>query len=836
MPAGTVVQELPNIYEGPPLAIVKFAGPDKDLMGFRTKDPYVLWGSIKYYDTELVTARPLAQGTYTFFRNFETPGAERCNKDWSFSKNRTHYTLTARYPRGTLHEAFFDPVDIGDAVGADGTNGVIKPAVFSLGGAPTTIESLKWESGVVTMELNPSASLAGHTIDFIALDGSVTSTLSFDDATQSGGALTWSVAAQPWNAGDLLMLRIGADATTLTTPTPTPTPTPTSTATPTPTPTPTPDEQTSMPLGSAGSDPGPSPTIEPYSASQIDDDHFGAAVASLEERIYLSGTIVLARLVSAEGDVLRFRAVEYLKGTGTSEFTVRVPTVGRDTQYDGRDAVLFLAASDGQTRSGRSATSFEFADTTTFDYGGSHDATRYTGDRPGGYAFDARNPVWLPAEPGTSESSTGKTTRSSSSTSTSFITDPGSTVSLDTLRSRIAWVEGGPGVAGYTLCIRGSLAYMRYFRDWEAYHGTPYSKPEFEAKIDSGLARGTEFTDYGTYGSPGYDGYDRVWLTGPDADLFAAKIIDDDTDPTNGFRPAVVTARPLPSGTYRVTNHLQSFAFEPCNYRTAFNYLDWVVTVTPPTGAHSVHEAFFDPVAIGAAVGADGANGVLKPAAFTVGGASATITSLKWESGVVTMELNPSASLAGHAIDFISLDGSVTSTLSFDDATQSGGALTWTVAAQPWNAGDLLMLRIGADATTLTTPTPTPTPLTPSTPTPTPTPTSTATPTPSPTTTTTEPITVTLIPRVDGLTFFDIDIQWDYSGSCENYFVAITTATNYQISFLGFHPPETSSHYVEGGWLYDDVPDFWVVVECRASGDSQEVGRASLRAAHPDNN
>ena len=99
-----------------------------------------------------------------------------------------------------------------------------------------------------------------------------------------------------------------------------------------------------------------------------------------------------------------------------------------------------------------------------------------------------------------------------------------------------------------------------------------------------------------------------------------------------------------------------------------------------------------------------------------------------------------------------------------------------------------------------------------------------------------EPINVTLIPRVDGLTFFDIDIQWNYSGSCENYFVAITTDADYQISSLGFHPPETSSHYVEGGWLYNNVPDFWVVVECRASGDSQEVGRASLRAAHPDNN
>ena len=83
---------------------------------------------------------------------------------------------------------------------------------------------------------------------------------------------------------------------------------------------------------------------------------------------------------------------------------------------------------------------------------------------------------------------------------------------------------------------------------------------------------------------------------------------------------------------------------------------------------------------------------------------------------------------------------------------------------------------------------------------------------------------MTLIPRVNGLTFFDIDIQWSHAGTCDNYYVAIITDADYQISFLGFHPPETSSHYVEGGWLYDNVPDFWVVVECRTSGDSQEVG------------
>ena len=100
-----------------------------------------------------------------------------------------------------------------------------------------------------------------------------------------------------------------------------------------------------------------------------------------------------------------------------------------------------------------------------------------------------------------------------------------------------------------------------------------------------------------------------------------------------------------------------------------------------------------------APVGADGANGVLKPAAFTVGGASATITSLKWETAV-TMELSPSASLAGHAVDFIALDGSVTThPVVRRRHPERRGALTWSVAAQPWHAGDLLMLRIAPVAT-----------------------------------------------------------------------------------------------------------------------------------------
>ena len=62
------------------------------------------------------------------------------------------------------------------------------------------------------MSLSPAASLLGNIIDLIDVTGTTTLSLSFDDATQSGGALTWSVADQPWEAGDLLMLRIGASS------------------------------------------------------------------------------------------------------------------------------------------------------------------------------------------------------------------------------------------------------------------------------------------------------------------------------------------------------------------------------------------------------------------------------------------------------------------------------------------------------------------------------------------------------------------------------------------------------------------------------------------------
>ena len=214
MPTGTVVDEYPGRLARSPDATGRswYGGPDGALMGFNNvrfttsaRDaPYIR------YTAQLVTARPLPAGTYTFYPNWLPPDILICGKDWSFGANRVLFRLAVTPSTNTLHEAFFDPVAIGSGVGADGTDGVLKPNAFSLDGTTTTISSLKWEGGAVTMTLSPSASLAGYAVDFIALDGSVTSTLAFDDATQSGGTLTWSVTDKPWNAGDLLMLRIAA--------------------------------------------------------------------------------------------------------------------------------------------------------------------------------------------------------------------------------------------------------------------------------------------------------------------------------------------------------------------------------------------------------------------------------------------------------------------------------------------------------------------------------------------------------------------------------------------------------------------------------------------------
>ena len=583
----------------------------------------------------------------------------------------------------------------------------------------------------------------------------------------------------------------------------------------------------------------------------------------------------------------RFTVHEYLKGTGPAEIgaiaymeydtqaqaQAAAARIGdaHDSRWDSREAIVFLYSASNELEYLEAAlptTPDQFLLGRMIEWTslGKHEA--YT-------VASAYKKLWLPADESPSQGASGAQGGSNiarspadkrflldapaaTSTVASGVSGARSvsmtlpTITLSSLKSKIADLEAEAnrgGTAAYRECVEVSYRVENIFAEEARLRG-PFPHVRLMGSIKSGLPAGTFVYDMTDRYAPSTSTVGLTWFKGPDADLVTDTNVDFRTWAGHQeyhrvtYTRRVITTRPLPAGAYTVNPGATWSGGMVCARYPAIadTYRELTISVTAPAG--TLHEAFFDPVAIGSAVGADATNGVLKPAAFTVGGARATISSLKWEAGTATMVLSPSASLAGHAVDFIALDGSVSLTLSFDDATQSGGTLTWSVASQPWQAGDLLMLRIRSTNVIIPPPTATPTPTptaaptaTPTaTPTPAATPTPTAAPTATPTPTTTEPVTVTLIPRVNGLTFFDIDIQWSHAGTCDNYYVAIITDADYQISFLGFHPPETSSHYVQGSWLYNNVPDFWVVVECRASGQTQEVGRASLRAAHPDNN
>ncbi len=246
------------------------------------------WGAVKYgehwlegRDKDLfvvsapgvvVSARPLPEGEYKFYSNGRGQQFVLCDAIPDFERNRRELFVQVTAPSDTLHEAFFDPVEIGDAVGADGVNGVLKPAAFSVNSSDdaTTIERIDWQDNAVSIAISDAPALANHHIDFIALDGSVALRLDFDHASVSDEGSTrtlrWKVCEQPWQSGDLLMLRISEsedDLTGVTNDTacdgdPTATPEPTATATAEPKPEPT---ATAEPTATVEPTATPTPTV-----------------------------------------------------------------------------------------------------------------------------------------------------------------------------------------------------------------------------------------------------------------------------------------------------------------------------------------------------------------------------------------------------------------------------------------------------------------------------------------------------------------------------------------------------------------------------------------------
>ena len=226
---------------------------------------------------------------------------------------------------------------------------------------------------------------------------------------------------------------------------------------------------------------------------------------------------------------------------------------------------------------------------------------------------------------------------------------------------------------------------------------TPYS---LTFPIQSGLGAGTIIDSIITGGRQHYRIY---FFSGANKSLFEIALIDDDSNPYNNYYRTVRTTRPLAAGDYSVVYHQMPGILRACIGSLVDAYTDtptanWTIRATAPAG--TLHEAFFDPVAIGAVVGADSDNGALTPAAFPVaGGADAEIRRIDWDADVVKIGIaNPPASIASHHIDFIALDGSVALRLDFGDAAVADAgvvrAFRWSVCGQPWNAGDKLMLRI----------------------------------------------------------------------------------------------------------------------------------------------
>ena len=464
---------------------------------------------------------------------------------------------------------------------------------------------------------------------------------------------------------------------------------------------------------------------------------------TLDWQILDSERIVIANFVSATAavetlppetpgyrpmHVLRFRASEYLKGTGLSEFTVEVvdhspewhrerrngvyateaealvrataTLAERNTAWDDRSGVLFLrgpfssvasqSSESSETRSG-TETNQVFVLTNQ----------RRTNQSFSDYTVDTLGRGWLPAsEAASSETRStggGSDTTTSQTSDTEFITDgtaqPPPVISASQLRTRISEIEAmlnaGDGSIAYTGCVYGKLVRPWYFQDWEP-------GPPRRVSIVSAAAAGTEFGNRRETEEQAYD-TDEWYFTGERAGLFEVGIRDTDDNPGNGFNNSYRTARPLVAGEYRLQLHFQAGAQKPCNYREPHDepgHFLYHVTVTAPAG--TLHEAFFDPVTVGTAVKADGSNGVLKPTSFTVGSTSTELTSLEWSSNQVVLTLGTHVSLSGQVLDFIDLNGNVALSLFADDATvdSTAGTYLWSMSSQPWANGDKLMLRI----------------------------------------------------------------------------------------------------------------------------------------------
>ena len=183
------------------------SGDDADLFAYKNTDNDTVPANGHFVTEEIM--RPLPKGTYNVNFNVRPASYKICGFNPTHN-NYSAFTVTVTPPSRTAHEAFFDPVTVGSAVKADGTNGVLKPTGFNVGITSTEMTGLEWNNNKVVLTLSPHVSLQGYALEFIELDGSVSLSLRGKEGTvnSAAGSHTWTVADQPWEDGDKLMLRI----------------------------------------------------------------------------------------------------------------------------------------------------------------------------------------------------------------------------------------------------------------------------------------------------------------------------------------------------------------------------------------------------------------------------------------------------------------------------------------------------------------------------------------------------------------------------------------------------------------------------------------------------
>ncbi len=464
---------------------------------------------------------------------------------------------------------------------------------------------------------------------------------------------------------------------------------------------------------------------------------------SIEERIAGSDTIargsldlttrnVTSEVIEGQGYAagmyyvalnLPLTVSEYLKGSGATNITVvsirgdRYKTreeatagaagfvSGRVSTWDDRDAIIFIRQDDPD---GYHIAAVAGADKYFLASGDLHQD---------GYSLNnSHSRLWLPAADTTTS---GDGQQFMLAAPQEGANTP--TITLGELKRQIAAVNtklnAGDGSQAYKDCVKNKMRLDRREThrtsqpNTDAHHSY---EPIWAETFSSGLPAGSTAYEYpaGGWANPA-DTTTKVTLTGTDASLFEVKHGEQSPGPdydrdgeSDGFQfdLSIVSTRPIAAGTYEFSSNYTPWVYLACEGSVSFQH---TATLTFPEGV--LHELFFDPVTVGSSIAADDTNGVLKISSFTgADGSSATIDRLAYEpssagsgqTGTVTLgvssESGPDGVLGGHVLDFIELDGSVSLSLDVFDATvdNESGTLTWDVASQPWEAGDLLMVRI----------------------------------------------------------------------------------------------------------------------------------------------